>query len=49
MVIFFIRFEHKFLRNIYSFEQIKETDDLAILLQNISEIYCGLHWFIINI
>ena len=23
---FFIRFEHKFLRNIYSYEQIKETD-----------------------
>ena len=22
----FIRFEHKFLRNIYSYEQIKETD-----------------------
>ena len=28
---FFNRLEHKFLRNIYSYEQIKESDDLATL------------------
>ena len=35
---FFNRLEHKFLRNIYSYEQIKESDDLATL-----ENYCKVY------
>ena len=35
---FVIRFEHKFIRNIYTVEQIKQSDDLKCL-ENYYKVY----------
>ena len=42
---FIIRYEHKFLRNIYTKEQINYSSDI----KNFSKIYSYFNWFNINV
>ena len=41
---FIIRYEHKFLRNIYTEKQIQKSHHIKKLLRNISGIHSNLYW-----